>query len=97
MNRTRVERAEPILNVADMARSVRCYVAVLGFVNADWGDDFAHVSRDDAGIYLSESDKGHPGTWVWIGVEDVTRLYHEYTEPGASILRAPTNCPRRTK
>ena len=38
------------------------------------GNDFTHVSRDDAGIYLSEGDQGHPGTWVWIGVEDVASL-----------------------
>lgn len=94
MNPTRLERAEPILNVADMARSVRYYVDVLGFVNADWGgDDFTHVSRDDAGIYLSEGDQGHPGTWVWIGVEDVASLYQEYAESGASILHAPANYP----
>jgi predicted enzyme related to lactoylglutathione lyase len=94
MKRTRFERAEPILNVADLARSVRYYVDVLGFANADWaGDDFTHVSRDDAGIYLSEGDQGNPGTWVWIGVEDVASLYREYTESGASILHAPTNYP----
>jgi predicted enzyme related to lactoylglutathione lyase len=51
------------------------------------------VSRDDAGIYLSEGDKGHAGTWVWIGVEDVARLYEEYTESGATILHKPMNFP----
>jgi predicted enzyme related to lactoylglutathione lyase len=42
---------------------------------------------------LSAGDQGHPGTWVWIGVEDVASLYQEYTERGASMLHAPTNYP----
>ena len=70
--RTRFECANPILNVADMARSVRYYVDVLGFSHAEWaGDDFTCVTRDNAAIYLSEGDQGQPGTWVWIGVGDV--------------------------
>lgn len=90
--RTRFECANPILRVADMARSVRYYVDVLGFTNADWGgDDFTCVTRDDAGIYLAEGDQGQPGTWAWIGVEDVGALYEEYKATGARILHAPEN------
>jgi hypothetical protein len=49
-------------------------VDVLGFQNADWGgDDFTCVPRDHAGIYLSQGDQGHSGTWVWVGVE----IHHE--------------------
>ena len=52
--RTRFECANPILSVADMARSLRYYLDVLGFANAAWGgDDFTCVSRDEASIYLS--------------------------------------------
>jgi predicted enzyme related to lactoylglutathione lyase len=92
VNRTRFEHAEPILNVSDMARSLQHYVDVLGFTNAEWGGaDFTRVSRDDAGIYLSEGDQGHAGTWVWIGVEDVGLLHEEYRQTGASIRSAPTN------
>jgi catechol 2,3-dioxygenase-like lactoylglutathione lyase family enzyme len=57
---TTFECANPILSVANMARSVRYYVDVLGFANASWGgDDFTCVTRDGAGIYLSEGDQGH--------------------------------------
>jgi predicted enzyme related to lactoylglutathione lyase len=92
MNRTRFEHAEPILCVASLSRSLRYYVDVLGFTNAEWGgDDYTHVSRDGAGIYLSEGGQGHPGTWVWIGVEDVGALYEEYVASGADILEKPTN------
>ncbi len=92
--RTRFEGSSPILNVAEMPRSVRYYVDVLGFKNADWGtDDFTSVNRDGAGIYLCQGGQGQPGTWVWIGVEDVAALYEEYTTAGATIRHAPENYP----
>ena len=92
--RTTFEHANPILSVANMARSLRYYVDVLGFSNADWGgDDFTCVTRDGASIYLSQGDQGQPGTWVWLGVEDVEVLYMEYKEKGSTILHAPANYP----
>lgn len=92
--RTRFENAAPILRVADMTASVRYYVDVLGFRNADWGtDDFTFVNRDAAGIYLSRADQGCDGTWAWIGVEDVRALHHEYQAAGARIRHAPRNYP----
>jgi hypothetical protein len=77
-----------------MARSLRYYVDVLGFSNAEWGgDDFTCVTRDGASIYLCEGDQGQPGTWVWLGVEDVDALYNEYQGTAATILHAPENYP----
>jgi catechol 2,3-dioxygenase-like lactoylglutathione lyase family enzyme len=94
VSRTTFERANPILRVTDMERSVRYYVDVLGFTNADWGgDDFTCVSRDGADIYLSLGDQGQPGTWVWIGVGDVRVLHEEYVGAGATILHPPENFP----
>ena len=92
--RTRFEGAEPILSVRDMAASVRYYVEVLGFTNADWGSEFfTAVSRDTAGIYLCQGGQGRPGTWAWIGVEDVGLLYEEYKASGAKIRTNPENYP----
>ena len=92
--RTRFEHANPILSVASMARSLHYYVEVLGFSNADWGgDDFTCVARDGASIYLSEGDQGQPGTWVWVGVEDVELLHDELQETGAMILHPPEDYP----
>jgi catechol 2,3-dioxygenase-like lactoylglutathione lyase family enzyme len=92
--RTRFEHANPILRVVDLARSVRYYVDVLGFVNAEWGgDDFTCVTRDGASIYLCEGDQGQPGTWVWVGVEDVEALHDEYSQRGAIIVEPPRNFP----
>jgi predicted enzyme related to lactoylglutathione lyase len=90
--RTRFEHANPILSVRDLTRSVGYYVDVLGFTNAEWGgDDFTLVTRDTAGIYLCSGDQGNPGTWVWVGVEDVAALHEEYTRSGATILGPPRN------
>jgi len=91
---TRFEHAHPILRVSNMARSLDYYVGTLGFTNAEWGgDDFTCVSRDGASIYLSEGDQGQPGTWVWVGVEDVERLHEELVAAGATILHPPENYP----
>jgi len=92
--RTRFEGSTPILKVADMSVSLRYYVDVLGFENAAWGtDDFTSVNRDRAGIYLCRGGQGQPGTWVWIGVEDVEALYEEYKASGARIHHPPANYP----
>jgi predicted enzyme related to lactoylglutathione lyase len=94
ITRTRFECANPILRVADMARSLKYYVEVLGFANAEWGGaDFTCVSRDGASIYLAQGGQGQPGTWVWLGVDDVDALRAEYQAKGAIILRPPENFP----
>ncbi len=77
-----------------MSASLAYYVEVLGFENADWGNEwFTRVRRDQAGIYLSRGDQGQPGTWVWIGVEDVAVLHREYEASGARIRHPPRNFP----
>jgi catechol 2,3-dioxygenase-like lactoylglutathione lyase family enzyme len=92
--RTRFECSTPILNVSDMAASLRYYVDVLGFQNAKWGTgDFTCVNRDRAGIYLCRGGQGQPGTWVWVGVEDVAALYEEYRSTGAIVRHPPANYP----
>ena len=42
-----------------MQASLQSYVNLLGFENASWGNnEFTHVSRDSAGIYLCQGDQG---------------------------------------
>ena len=94
MTRVRFEHSEPILRVEDMERSVRYYVDVLGFTNAEWGsDDFTCVARDGAAIYLCNQDQGLGKAWAWVGVEDAEALYAEYAASGAIIRSKPTNFP----
>jgi uncharacterized glyoxalase superfamily protein PhnB len=92
--KTSFENAQPILRVANMSISVRYYVDVLGFQNAQWGtDDFTLLARDKAFIYLCRGSQGCAGTWVWVGVEDADALFSEYTASGARIQQAPRNYP----
>lgn len=92
--RARFECAVPILRVANMAKSVRYYVKVLGFKNAPWGNEhFTSVNRGKAGIYLCHAAQGKAGTWVWLGVNDVVALHKEYKAAGAKIHHAPRNYP----
>ena len=47
----RVENIQAILPVRDMDESLAFYVGILGFKEADWGNDgFTSVSRDDSAI-----------------------------------------------
>jgi predicted enzyme related to lactoylglutathione lyase len=93
--RSKLEGSAPILRVRDMATRLRYYVDVLGFKNADWGShEFTCVTREvHAGIYLCQGGQGQPGTWVWIGAEDVETLYEEYKASGAKFRHPPQNYP----
>ena len=96
MPNAKLEGANPILNVRDLAASLRYYETALGFRRAPWVSDdatFALVTRNRAGIYLCQGSQGHPGTWVWIGVDDAEALYEEYKSSGARILHGPANYP----
>lgn len=35
--------------------------------------------------------RGKPGTWVWIGAEDIEPLFEEYRAKGAKVRHPPTN------
>jgi catechol 2,3-dioxygenase-like lactoylglutathione lyase family enzyme len=91
-----VECIIPILRVNSVAASIRFYVDVLGF-KVNWGGEaestFASVSCDGRAIMLAQGEQGHPGTWIWIGVEDIEPLFVEYSAKGATIRERPTNYP----
>ena len=93
-SRVRFECSVPILRVANMKRSVRYYVKILGFKNAPWGNQyFTGVSRGKAHLYLCQGSQGRKGTWAWIGVGDVAALHLEYKRKGAKIRHSPRNFP----
>lgn len=89
----RVENISPILHVADMVESLKFYVGILGFKNAEWGDNnFTCVSRDNTGIYLCKGGQGLPGTWIWIGFDgDIRELHQKLASCGVTIKLPPTN------
>ena len=82
----------PVFRVRNIGESIDYYLNVLGFT-LDFRDPgtFASVSRGHVAIFLAEGDQGQPGTWVWIGVSDVERLFDEYQRKGAKIRQPPTN------
>jgi len=86
------EGSQPILRVENMEASLRFYVGVLGFKNAEWGnEDFTSVNRDRAGIYLCRGGQGRGGAWVWLGVGDVQIIYADLKARGVPIRMPPTN------
>ena len=91
----RFENIQPILSVKDMAVSRNFYVNVLGFKEADWGDNnFTSMTRDNCGMYLCRGQQGNPGTWIWVGFDgDIFSLHEELKEKGVTIRQPPTNHP----
>ena len=89
----RIENIAPVLYVADMARSLSFYVGILGFTNAEWGDEqFTSINRDQSGLYLCKGGQGSPGTWIWIGFDgDIFSLHESLRKKGVKIKLPPTN------
>jgi heme-degrading monooxygenase HmoA/catechol 2,3-dioxygenase-like lactoylglutathione lyase family enzyme len=91
-----VECIVPILRVRHLRESLRYYVDVLGF-RPEWGteegSEMASVIRDGRSIMLCQGAQGQPGTWVWIGVEDIRPLYTRLTSTGAKIRQGPVSRP----
>lgn len=90
-SRVKFEGMNPILRVSDIAASVGYYTQTLGFQVDFQMDQFASVSRDKCHLFLCQEDQGRPGSWVYIGVEDVEALHAEYRTAGAKIRHQPTN------
>lgn len=90
--KTALEGVIPILPVRDLHASIEYYVNALGF-KENWRAPgiMAGLSRDRCSIMLCESDQGHPGTWIWIGAEDIEPLHGEYVSKGVKIRHPPTN------
>ena len=89
----RLENVTPILNVKDISKSLEFYVDILGFKNAEWGDDnFTSINRDNTGLYLCRGGQGVSGTWVWMGFDgDIFSLHQKFKSFGVKIILPPTN------
>lgn len=89
----RIENVTPILNVNDIQKSLEFYVGLLGFKNAEWGNDtFTSINRDKTGLYLCKGQQGSPGTWIWIGFDGNIFELQEYLKSnGVKIKLPPTN------
>lgn len=89
----RIENVAPVLYVKDMALTLSFYVDILGFKNADWGDDnFTSINRDNTALYLCKGGQGSPGMWVWIGFDgNIFSLHQNLLAKGVTIKLPPTN------
>lgn len=89
----RIENIQPILSVKDISVSLAFYIHLLGFKEAEWGDDnFTSISRDNCGIYLCKGEQGNPGTWIWVGFDgDIFLLHEELKVKGVTIRQPPIN------
>ena len=90
-NIVRFENCQPILRVENMEASLRFYVGMLGFRNAEWGSsDFTSLERDGAVLYLCRGDQGRGGAWIWVGVEDAALLHQELVARNVPIRKPVT-------
>lgn len=89
----RIENIAPIVAVKDMAETLRFYVDLLGFSNAEWGDEnFTSINRDKTGLYLCKGAQGCPRTWIWMGFDgDIDQLHDSLKASGVTIKLPPTN------
>lgn len=86
----------PILYSNDVRRSIAYYTEVLGFPEKwEWDDppSFGGVKWDQIQIFFCEKQQGHPGTWIYIDVENVDDYYTIIKEKGADIISLPENQP----
>jgi uncharacterized glyoxalase superfamily protein PhnB len=91
-SRVYFDNSAPILRVEGMTTALAFYVDKLGFQNASWGsENFTSVNRDRAGIYLCRGGQGRGVAWVWVGVEDATKLHDELVSRGVAIRMPLTN------
>ena len=87
------QRAMPVLEVTDVARSIAFYRDTLGFSAAVWGEpaEFAIMQRGTVSIALDGSERGRTANnqhWAaYIYVADVDALYEEFNKLGVSIAR----------
>ena len=82
----------PILYSADIDRSIRYYLDILGFDDS-WKYDnpptFGGISRGEVRIYFCRECQGSPGTWLAINLDNIDAYYEEITRRGAIVVNPP--------
>lgn len=86
----------PIFYVSDIQRSLHFYTEVLGFEKQwDWGDpvDFACVAFGEVELFLCQEGQGHPGTWLYLFIDEVETYASWIRDRGVEILAGPQDEP----
>ena len=85
----KINNANPILRVANLADSIGFYTHMLGMeVHHTFGEpfDFAIIGRDGQQIYQCESTQGHASTWLAIIVSDPKALREHRKASGVPVV-----------
>ena len=90
-----IRQVIPILAVRDLRTSIEYWQSRLGFERS-WGWDaeesFGGVGHGEVDVFFCRGTQGHPGTWVFLEVDDVDALHGELAERGADIHEPPVDC-----
>lgn len=90
-----MEKVVPVLQIDDGDMAKAFYLDKLGFeLDFEWRHEpgfpvFMGIKRGELDLHLSEHGKGHPGSEIYIFVDDVHEWYERITAGGIT----PTNGP----
>lgn len=95
------ERCMPILTCTDLEATIVALTSGLAFtVDFRWGEPatFAGLSWDRSTVFLCQGGQGHPGTWMFLEVEDVDRVHAGLRrDNGVTVLEGPVDRPWGTR
>ncbi len=86
-----MEKVVPVLQIDDSDDAKAFYVDKLGFtLDFEWRHEpgfpvFMGVKRGDLYLHLSEHGKGHPGTEIYVFVDDVEAWRKRCDDHGVAI------------
>ena len=94
-----MNKVVPVLQIDDAVEAKRFYIDRLGFLV-----DFEHqhepgfpvfmgVERGDLYIHLSEHGRGHPGSEVYIFVDDIQEWVDRFLRNNVDVESGPTKQP----
>jgi len=91
----RVRDAFPILEVADLERSLAFYRDRLGFVIEYEFEGFAQLAVEGGKLGLARSRRRieSASTAIWVYTDDVDALFAELTAAGAGVVAEPAERP----
>jgi catechol 2,3-dioxygenase-like lactoylglutathione lyase family enzyme len=86
----------PILYVRDFQEATNYYTKKLLFkLRWQWGKppSFGCVSLGKVEIFFCLKAQGHPGTWLFVTIDDVEDYFERLTKLGADVIYGPTDEP----
>jgi len=94
-----MEKVVPVLQIDDGEVAKAFYVGQLGFeLDFEWRHEpgfptFMGIKLGELYLHLSEHGKGHPGTEVYIFVEDIGEWHQRCKDSGIQPASGPEKMP----